>query len=118
MSKNGRERRRLEAVKPVLRQVVLSASLEVGTCLRELVLAGGLQGYLSKSMCLGWLWFCFITGFEDEIRLIEGVGDVGGWFFPAFGFEVLDGDGELGIGEALGLEVASREVAPVWWTLR
>ena len=39
MSKNGRERRRLEAVDPVLRQVVLNASLEVGTCLRELVLA-------------------------------------------------------------------------------
>jgi len=43
MSKNGGERRRLEAVEPMLRQVVLNASLEVATCLRELVLAGGLQ---------------------------------------------------------------------------
>ena len=43
MSKNGREQRKLEAVEPVMRQVVLSAAVEVGTCLRELVLAGGLQ---------------------------------------------------------------------------
>ena len=43
MSKNGREQRRMEAVEPVLRQIVLNASVEVGTCLRELVLAGGLQ---------------------------------------------------------------------------
>lgn len=43
MIKNRREQRGMEAVEPVLRQVVLSASLEMGTCLRELVLAGGLQ---------------------------------------------------------------------------